>query len=124
MKVIIAGGSTFEDLNFMLDSIQHELDDISIIVSGRSFGADAIAEKLASSYAKDLELFPANWGKYGENAGYDRWLKVFKTQDIDKVILFWNGKSLGTKTLKILAREFDIPCDVYYYEERQSGYPA
>ena len=124
MKVVIAGGSTFDDVKFMAECIEHHIDDIDVIVSGRSFGADAVAEKLANRYAIDLELFPANWGKYGEDAGYDRWIKVFETQNIGRVILFWNGTSEGTKTLKLLAIEFDIPCDLYYYEDKHGSFPA
>ena len=78
---------------------------------------EALAEVFAIQHGIDLELFPSNWGRYGSNAGYNRWVKVFETQNIDQVILFWDGKSKGTKTLKDLAKEFDIPCELFYYED-------
>lgn len=117
MKVIIAGGNTFDSLELMETILEGMVENISVIVSGRGYGADHLAESFALKNAIDLELFPANWGKYGRNAGYDRWLKVFQTQNIDRVVLFWNGKSPGTKKLIDLSKQFDIPCDVYYYED-------
>lgn len=120
MKVIIAGGSSFDDYELMQDSLEDQIEKIQTIVSGRSFGADALAEKLAFQHAIDLELFPANWGKHGENAGYDRWVKVFETQKIDKVFLFWDGKSKGTKVLRDLAKRFDVTYELYYYEANGS----
>lgn len=117
MKVIIAGGSTFDSIEHMTLCLDDVVEEIETVVSGRGYGADALAEVFAMQNALDLELFPANWGKYGANAGYDRWLKVFETQNIDQVFLFWDGRSKGTKTLKDLAKEFNIPCELFYYED-------
>lgn len=117
MKVIIAGGSTFDSIDYMNVCLDDMVDEIEVVVSGRGYGADALAEVFAIRNGLDLELFPANWGKYGANAGYDRWVRVFETQNIDQIILFWNGKSKGTKTLKELAKIYNVPCEMFYYEE-------
>ena len=117
MKVIIAGGSTFDSIDYMNVCLDDMVDEIEVVVSGRGYGADALAEVFAIRNGLDLELFPANWGKYGANAGYDRWVRVFETQNIDEIILFWNGKSKGTKTLKELAKVYNVPCEMFYYEE-------
>ena len=123
MRVIIAGGSTFDSLDYMNKCLARVKKDIEVIMSGRGWGADKLAENFASQHGIDLELFPANWGKYGEDAGYVRWNKVFSSQGVDRVILFWDGKSEGTKTLTILAKEYDIPCEIFYYEDNH-GSPA
>jgi len=122
MRVIIAGGSTFDSLDYMnkcLDDMRVNMfwKTTGTIISGRGWGADKLAEIFAAQHGIDLELFPSNWGKYGSDAGYIRWEKVFSGQNVDRVILFWDGKSEGTKTLKTLAKEHDIPCDIFYYEE-------
>ena len=117
MKVIIAGGSTFDSIDYMNVCLDDMVEEIDVVVSGRGYGADALAEVFAIRNGLDLELFPANWGKYGANAGYDRWVRVFETQNIDQIILFWNGKSKGTKTLKELAKIYNVPCEMFYYEE-------
>ena len=121
MRVIIAGGSTFDSLDYMNKCLSYLRESIEVVISGRGWGADKKAETFAAQHGMDLELFPANWGRYGEDAGYVRWSKVFSTQNIDKVILFWNGKSPGTKVLKLLADEHGIPCEIYYYEEDDYG---
>ena len=116
MRVIIAGGSTFDSLDYMNKCLNYMKEDIEVVISGRGWGADKLAETFACQHGIDLELFPANWGRYGEDAGYVRWSKVFSSQGVDKAILFWDGQSDGTKTLKILSEEYDIPCEIFYYE--------
>lgn len=124
MKVVIAGGTTFDSMDHMNLCLDDMVDEIETIVSGRGYGADALAEVFAIQHGIDLELFPSNWGRYGSNAGYNRWVKVFETQNIDQVILFWDGKSKGTKTLRYLAKEFDIPCEIFYYEDKYGSHSA
>ena len=118
MRVIIAGGSTFDSLDYMNECLDPIKSEIDTVISGRGYGADNIAEIFAVQNGFDLELFPSNWGKHGSDAGYIRWNKVFKNQNVDQVILFWDGKSAGTKTLKNLAKEFAIPYQMYYYEDK------
>ena len=117
MRVIIAGGSTFDSLDYMNKCLAQTRENIDTVISGRGWGADKLAETFAAQHGIDLELFPANWGRYGEDAGYVRWNKVFSGKNVDKVILFWDGKSPGTKSLKILAKEHDIAYDIFYYED-------
>ncbi len=117
MRVIIAGGSTFDSLDYMNRCLTTLKNEIDAVIAGRGYGADNLAEIFAVQNGLDLELFPANWGRYGKEAGYRRWLKVFEDQNIDRVFLFWNGKSKGTKVLKDLAKMLDIPCDMFYYED-------
>mgnify|MGYP003652526244 CR=1 FL=1 len=116
MKVVIAGGTTFDSIDHMNICLDDIVDDIETVVSGRGYGADALAEVFAIQNALDLELYPANWGRYGANAGYNRWVKVFETQNIEQVFLFWDGKSSGTRTLKKLCEQFEIPFEMFYYE--------
>lgn len=124
MRVIIAGGSTFDSLDYMNKCLSHITKSADAIISGRGWGADKLAETFACQHGIDLELFPANWGKHGEDAGYVRWDKVFSHQGVDRVYLFWDGKSEGTKTLKTLSEEYDIPCEIFYYEYSNGGESA
>ena len=117
MRVIIAGGSTFDSIQYMTRCLEPFKAEITAVISGRGYGADNLSEIFAVSNGLDLELYPANWGKYGKDAGYHRWLKVFENQNIDKVFLFWNGVSKGTKVLKDLAEKLDISYDMFYYED-------
>ena len=124
MRVIIAGGSTFDSLDYMNKCLESLKEDIEVVISGRGWGADKLAETFSSQHGIDLELFPANWGKHGEDAGYIRWNKVFSTQGVNRVFLFWDGKSKGTKTLKKLSEEYDIPCEIFYYEYKNGSESA
>lgn len=38
------------------------------IVSGRAKGADTNGEKYANTHGYKLDLFPANWDKYGKKS--------------------------------------------------------
>lgn len=42
------------------------------IVSGGASGTDALAERYAHEHGYSLQIFPADWSRYGKRAGYVR----------------------------------------------------
>lgn len=53
------------------DALLADKTDIEI-VSGGCSGADALAERYAHSHGYPLQIFPAEWSRYGKRAGYVR----------------------------------------------------
>ena len=72
---------------------EHEL----IFVSGGATGADALGERYAKENGYELEVYPAEWQKYGPKAGPMRNKQMAEIADY--VICFWDGKSRGTKSM-------------------------
>jgi len=97
MKVVIAGGRTFNDYELLktkCDEILKDFNDIEI-VSGTAKGADRMGEQYAKEMGYGLKLFPADWNKYGKSAGYRRNEQMADYADM--LIAFWDGESKGTK---------------------------
>ena len=98
-KIIVAGSRSFNDYGFMCKRLREYLtvnnDGDWTIISGHAKGADSLGETFAKEHGLKLEIFHADWNKYGKSAGYIRNEKMAK--NADTLIAFWDGKSKGTK---------------------------
>lgn len=105
MKTIVAGSRTFNNYK-LLKSTLDEITEITEIVSGTAKGADTLGEKYAKESNIPLVLFPADWNKYRNSAGYIRNEEMAKYADA--CIVFWDGKSKGTKHMIDLALKYQL----------------
>ena len=116
IKVLVAGSRSFSDYIFfkkiMYDLLQNFPD--TELVSGK---ASSGPDMMAIEYAKEVGLicheFPANWNdigvpnvrikvngkgrQYNANAGHDR--NQIMAEFADFFIIFWDGKSPGTRDM-------------------------
>jgi hypothetical protein len=137
MRIIIAGGRTFNDFLFLktevikvfkqlkLEYPDTKKEDIEII-SGCANGADKNGELFAEQYNFKVARFPAAWDdlnaspcliktnsygkRYNSLAGRNRNLKMaeYAKQDNGILIAFWDGKSPGTKGMIDIARKLGL----------------
>jgi hypothetical protein len=115
MKVIIAGGRNFNDYNLLSKNVYEFTlyqPDIEI-VSGCANGADKLGEKYANFYGIPIKRFPADWNRYGRQAGYLRNKQMAEYADM--LIAFWDGKSKGTKHMIDLAKINNLKIHIVYY---------
>lgn len=95
------------------------------IVSGGASGTDAMAERYARELGYPLQIFPADWSRYGKRAGYVRnremhaYISTFPERG---VIAFWDGQSKGTAQSFALAKEFDNPIRIIRIDPRHGIY--
>lgn len=76
---------------------------------------DALAERYAHEHGYSLQIFPADWSRYGKRAGYvrNREMHSYISTFTDRgVIAFWDGSSRGTAQSFALSKEFDNPLRV------------
>lgn len=118
-KVIIAGSRGFdnyellkEKCNFFLRE-KREICDI-VIVSGGARGADKAGEKYAQDEGFSMEIYLAQWDKYGKRAGYRRNEQMAEVAD--GLIAFWDGQSKGTKHMIDIMTEKNLPTKVVRYD--------
>ena len=114
-KVVVAGGRDYNDKKRvfkLLDKLYEDMPDIEI-VCGMPNGADALGYDWATSRNVKCHEFPANWNKYKKRAGYLRNREMAEFSDY--VVVFWDGKSRGTKMMIDLAEEFGLPTAIYNY---------
>ena len=117
-KVIIAGSRGFSNYKLLKETCDKYLREKKkthnvVVISGHARGADSLGEKYASDEDLDLEIYPADWKKYGKSAGFRRNEQM---ADIaDAVIAFWNGESHGTKHMIDIAEEKGLNVKVVNY---------
>lgn len=105
------GYTDYTSFKAKCDALLADKADIEI-VSGGCSGADALAERYAHEHGYSLQVFPADWSRYGKRAGYvrNREMHSYISTFADRgVIAFWDGASKGTAQSFRLAREFDNP---------------
>ena len=117
-KVIIAGSRSFSDYgllkayaDYKLSAIQDEIE----IVSGGARGADALGERYAKEKGYRLKVFPADWQRYGNSAGYKRNGEM--AEYADALLAFWDGNSRGTKHMIDLAASKGLKIGIKVYVE-------
>ena len=84
-----------------------------VIVSGHAKGADLLGERYSQDKGYDLEIFPANWKKFGKSAGFRRNEQMAEVAD--GLIVFWDGKSHGTEHMIKIAEENGISTRIINY---------
>jgi len=115
VKVIIAGGRDFKDYDLLCrkaDKILSRQSEIEI-VSGAAKGADKLGERYAQERGYPIKRFPADWGTWGNRAGYLRNEEMAEYGDA--LIAFWNGTSKGTQHMINIAKKQDLMIRVITY---------
>jgi len=117
-KILIAGGRDFIDFprverDFIDLTSPYERKEITII-SGMASGADSLGVEIANLHGILLEEYPAAWedlttepcvirtnwrGKYNLLAGIARNQRMLDEGKPDLVLVYWNGKSKGTRDM-------------------------
>lgn len=108
------GYTDYASFKAKCDALLADKTDIEI-VSGGASGTDAMAERYARELGYSLQIFPADWSRYGKRAGYvrNREMHSYISTHADRgVIAFWDGASKGTAHSFSLAKEFDNPLRV------------
>ena len=128
MKLAIVGGRDFDDFD-RLEKWANEFDATEI-VSGGAKGADTLAETYAKKHGIKMTVYPAKWDDmsapcrvkrnsrgemYNALAGMNRNTTI--VDNCDAIIIFWNGKSSGTKDTLDKARKAEKKIVLAYYGE-------
>ena len=118
-KVIIAGSRGFSNYKLLKEKCNEYLREKKkeyniIIISGGARGADTLGEKYAQDEGFSLEVFPANWNKFGKSAGFIRNEQM--AEIADALIAFWDGKSHGTKHMIEIMENKKLLVRVVNYE--------
>lgn len=114
-RVVVAGCRDYYNYDEAKMFIDHCIKNIRnehtlIFVSGRCRGADALGERYAIENGFEVELYPAEWGKYGPKAGPIRNKQMAEIGDY--IICFWDGKSRGTKSMIGFAKDYGKPIKI------------
>lgn len=113
MKLIIAGGRDFNDLQKMKENVPwHQITEL---VCGEARGADTLGKKylLENNFNIPIKSFIPDWDKDGKAAGHIRNRQM--GDYADALIAFWDGESKGTKGMIDYMKKLGKPVKVVYY---------
>ena len=124
MRVIVAGGRDFYNVNFMFAELDRLLSG-SIkngtpitIVSGGAKGADECGLWYANVRNLPTDIFHPDWSKHGKSAGILR--NVDMAENADMLVAFWDMESSGTKHMIETARAKNLKVHIFYYHKDDS----
>lgn len=104
MRTIIAGSRTACSMLELEAAIRKCGWPITKVISGGARGADRLGEEWARRNGIPLQVFPANWKKYGRSAGFERNELMGRKDHADALIALWDGESRGTAHMIECAR--------------------
>ena len=118
-SVIIAGTRSFKDY----DLLEQKCNMLFInksptnIICGCAEGADTLGKMYGDRHGIPVQMYPADWKKYGKSAGYIRNQEM--ANHADALIVFWNGSSRGTYNMIETARKKEIPVRIIKYTKEE-----
>ena len=112
MRVLVCGGRDFTDDDWFFE-VMNEINDtynfhnkITKIIHGGARGADSLADMFAKANNISVDVFEADWYKYGRSAGPLRNQRMLDEGKPDLVVAFPGGK--GTAHMVKIAKEANI----------------
>ncbi len=99
MKVIIAGSREIADIS--VDAAMAASGfrgTIKEVVSGGAMGVNRAGEDWAALSRIPVKVFPADWERFGKTADIKRNEEM--VDYADALVLIWNGKSTGIRSLR------------------------
>lgn len=116
-RIVIAGSRDFNDYSFFSAKVDMCLSRIRkefelIIVSGHCSGVDLMGERYAKENGFKVEIFPAEWKKYGKSAGPRRNKQMVDISDFAIAFPKESG-SKGTQSMINFAKDKGIPIKIF-----------
>ena len=114
MRILITGSRNYNNFNeiyWILETIINKFNinpNQSTIIHGGCRGTDITTGHASVALGFKLELYPANWDKYGKATGPIRNREMVNA-NIDLVLAFPIGKSYGTRNTINKAEKKQIP---------------
>ena len=126
-RCIVAGTRTFTDYNSLVTNLIYIFmskrlspEDVEI-VSGGAEGADKLGERFASGLDSEglkLTVMEADWDRRGDSAGFirNKEMAIYANSLPNGMcVVFWDGKSNGTKNMIKIAEEESLELHVIRY---------
>lgn len=112
-RIVVAGCRNYKNYKKAKEFIEFCIGRIKkeytlIFLSGGCRGANKLGERHAAGYK--IEFYPAQWEKYGADAGPKRNRQM--AEPCDYVICFWDGQSRGTRSMIQQAKALGRPVKI------------
>jgi hypothetical protein len=97
-RIQITGARDYTDKIVVKQALKEFIPEYCVVVHGNCSGADKLCGEIATKLGFEVEVFPAQWNKYGRAAGPLRNIQMLDTKP--NVVLVFHRcveKSKGTK---------------------------
>lgn len=111
MRTIIAGSRDITSINIVQKAIKTAGFNMTCVLCGGAAGVDSVGKYYAETNNIPVEMFPAQWDKFGKAAGFKRNDEMAKSADA--LIAIWNGSSGGTKHMIETAKRHGLKVSIY-----------
>ena len=108
-RVAIVGSRDYGDIPSVWVYVS-SLDKDDIVVSGGAIGVDSAAEDAAKDCGLRYEVYPPDYTVHGRGAPFVRNRKI--AESCDRLVAFWDGKSMGTQHVINCAKKLGKPVKV------------
>ena len=108
MKLLIAGSRSITDI----DITPYIPEGVELIIAGAANGIDTLAEQYADKMRLSKYIMRPNYARYRRGAPIKRNYEM--VDFCDRVLVFWDGTSKGTKHTIDYAKQAGKPIDVIY----------
>ncbi len=115
-KIAVGGSRSIESYELVRSVLDCLLVPGDVVLSGNAPGADRLGEKYAQEHGLEYKIIPSEWEKHGLKATMMRNAVLLKAADC--IILFWDGKSEGSKHMLEISRR----AKKLLAEVREDGY--
>ncbi len=124
MKILVCGGRDFNDEEMVASILSRYVFKGDILIHGGSSGADRLAGDWAKKNDIEVEVYPADWHRYGKSAGPIRNGQMLSVGKPNLVVAFPGGR--GTEDMirqayaaGVLVTQLVFPDDVLTYTTYQ-----
>jgi len=101
-KIAVGGSRSIESYQLVKSVLDCLLMSGDIVLSGNAPGADRLGERYAQENGLEFKIIPSEWEKHGLKATMMRNEVLLRAADC--IILFWDGKSAGSKHMLEIAK--------------------
>lgn len=113
-RVLVTGSRTWTDVIVIQRALEWAWEPGAVLVTGACpRGADKLAEVIWEASGGLLELYPADWNRYGKPAGMIRNLEMIES-DPDVCLAFIRDGSPGATGCARLAESAGVPTFRWY----------
>lgn len=109
-KVLVCGSRDWHRADLVREKLR-QLPRGTTVIHGGARGADRMAGTIADAYGFDVQVYPAEWSRYGRAAGPVR-NRLMLEQKPDLVIAFQKNRSAGTQHMIDIALRAGVQVDV------------
>lgn len=108
-RLCVSGSRAYANLD-NVDRVLESLPTSILVVHGGADGVDRRADEVARRLGMKVEIWSADWERYGKKAGPIRNRQMIAT--CDYLIAFWDGVSRGTASAIQAAVDEDVPFEI------------